>query len=348
MAVRGMRQQSRSLQSDNGRSENSSGAQTLSVPRTVSVVIPTRDRPRELSETVATLLSQTILPLEVILVDQSSSSEPRRALEAVWAKAPNAVRKTVKLIHFPPRSLSGSAEARNVGIDRASGDVILFLDDDVLLESNFIEEILRCYENGAVGGVGGVVTNYALPPFVDRVSRALFFRGPFHDPRQSVYWNANSLRDSGPVAVDRLGGGLMSFRREICRAVRFDTNFTGYCLGEDVDFSLCASRKFTLLINPKARLVHLRSPGTREAVPWRTREMQAFAYLYKKHWAGSWWNGLRYLWLHVGFFATSAVAMLRRRSFSAMAEWRAGLAARRAESSTTEAGAAAAATRREI
>src|SRR5690348_12119995 len=127
---------------------------------TVSVIIPTKNRAADLARTIDTLLQQTVQPLELIIVDQSP--EPTFTRKIVIP---------VVCIHDP--TLSGASVARNVAMDRAQGDIWLFLDDDVLLEHDFIEEILKAYDDN-VTGVSGIITNYSVPPLKQRLWESLF------------------------------------------------------------------------------------------------------------------------------------------------------------------------------
>lgn len=293
---------------------------------TLSAVIPTKDRPFELSQVVDDLLGQTLPPTDIVVVDQSSSGEPRRLVEAVVRRHLGGRASNVRCVYLHDRTLSGLTAARNVGIDNSTGDIVLFLDDDVRLEPRFVEEVATTYVRfPEFGGVGGVVTNYDPPPLVQRVFARIFWRGPFHDPRQALYHHADRLRTDEPIPIDRLGGGLMSFRREVFHRLRFDTTLSGYCLGEDVDFSFAASRQYRLAINPKARLQHLRSPGARPTTSWATQEMRALRFLYKKHWATGIGNRLCYGWLQVGFFGGALAVTVARWNRTPLIAWREGL-----------------------
>src|SRR5579863_1911680 len=104
----------------------------------------------------------------------------------------------------------------------ASGDIWLFFDDDVELEPEFIEELVGAY-SADTAGVAGIMTNYRKYPLGRRLWERIFARGIFHDPRQELYWNADRLRNSQPIGVDRFTGAAMSFRASVLRELRWDT-----------------------------------------------------------------------------------------------------------------------------
>lgn len=277
----------------------------------VSVIIPTKNRADDLARTIETLLTQTIKPLELILVDQSPS--PSFAQE---------IPIPTVYVHAP--ELSGAAVARNVAMDRARGDIWLFLDDDVLLEPDFIARILEAYEAG-VTGVSGIVTNYYAPPLHQRAWERIFELGPFSDERQRVYRDAHRLRNAAPVRVRQFGAGLMSFRASAIRNHRFDENLTGASPGEDIDFCAGLPRGTVLLITPKARLIHNRSAESRDPTHWIGVIAQVGAYMRQRHWKRGVWNNLSYAWLNVGHFAIAGFSSLKNRSAAPWKAWREGV-----------------------
>lgn len=288
---------------------------------TVSVIIPTKNRPGALRAAVASLLQQTHLPLEILIVDQSAGDQSRIAVEQVFAEVPADAARGVKLIYIHDPAISGLAVARNRSMGEARGDVWLFLDDDVVLEPEFIEEICRVYESEpCVTGVSGIVTNYVPDRGISRAWNAVFVRGPFHDPRQPIYHNADRLRASAPVRVDRFSGGIMSFRAAAIRRQQFDSNLRGVSDGEDVDFCVRLGPKATLLVAPRARLVHEASPVGREITHHLRRDARSLCYLYNRNWRHGVKNRLAYRWLLCGFSLIATWASVRRRS---LVPWRA-------------------------
>jgi GT2 family glycosyltransferase len=281
----------------------------------ISTIIPTKNRPNDLRLTVETLLAQTVLPDQLIIIDQSATDESRREILSLIAAAPKSTRDRISLNYVYDPSITSLAQARNRAMQVVDCAVLLFLDDDVCLEPDFIQELLDTYRRFPTAtGVSGIVTNYGFPPRAALAWRNLFVRGPFHDDRQPVYWNSSRLRTSGPVPVTRFGGGLMSFRTDAIRGIQFDENLSGVSDGEDVDFCAHLKPRSLLLITPKARLIHNQSPTGRCQKHWTSREAKSNHYLYYRNWRSGVFNRLCFWWLNLGYGIVATFASLRRGS----------------------------------
>lgn len=277
----------------------------------VSVVIPTKNRAADLAKTIDTLLIQTVKPVELIIVDQSPTRSFSREISI-----------PVRYIHDP--LISGASTARNASMQVARGDVWLFLDDDVLLEPDFLEQILNAYDKD-VTGVSGIIMNYSIPPVKQRLWEALFQLGPFRDQRQSIYRKADRLRDGKPIRVQQFGGGLMSFRAAAIRNHRFDPNLTGASPGEDIDFCAGLPKAGVLLIAPRARLIHNRSPESRDPTHWIRVDAQVASYMRERHWKRGVWNNICYGWLNLGYALLAMFSSLKKFSRAPWVDWREGI-----------------------
>lgn len=287
----------------------------------VCVIIPTKNRPQDLQHAVQSLFAQTCIPGSVVIIDQSSDDASRLLVEAELADAQNRRGAVWRLQYIHDPAINSLPMARNRAMEIGDGDVWLFLDDDVVLEPGFVEQILLVYrDHPEVGGVSGVITNYPRPSIWFRVWNALFVRGPFHDERQSIYWNADRLRNSAPISVSRFTGCLMSFRADAVRASRFDENLRGVSDGEDVDFCVQLGPATKLLIAPRARLEHRRSPAGRLRDHWLRRSVRGNFFLYHKNWDNQVFNRVCYWWLWIGYCSVALAASLRRASLD---PWRA-------------------------
>lgn len=289
--------------------------------KSVSVIIPTKDRLEDLLLTVETLLRQTVLPQQIVVVDQSDFPQAHELIRAkIRAVVPNA-QESIVLSYFHVPRLTSSASARNFAMAYTYGEIWLFLDDDVCLEPLFVEEILKTYvDDPGITGVSGIITNYVPPSLAFRLWLKVFTWGQFFDERQPIYWNAASLKHSRPIAVRKFGSGLMSFRAEALLRLRFPESNRLICRGEDVDFCMQLPPASRLVINPKARLTHKGGPNGRSVERWLQGEVGAARYLFERNWSHSFKNRVCLWWLLCGYALLSAMESIRAVNFSS---WRA-------------------------
>lgn len=100
----------------------------------ISVVIPTRNRAQKLRRTLDGLCAQSLpsVAFEVLVVDNGSSDDTRAAVAGYLDKAANW--------KYLRESKPGAAAARNSGIRASQGEIVLFLDDDVVPDPQLVEE----------------------------------------------------------------------------------------------------------------------------------------------------------------------------------------------------------------
>ena len=93
----------------------------------VTVVLPTFRRPEGLARVLRSLANQQNPGVEwdLLVVDNDEGAEASAVFEMSRHRLPVAA----ALVHEPAR---GATRARNAGIERATGDVIAFVDDDVV------------------------------------------------------------------------------------------------------------------------------------------------------------------------------------------------------------------------
>ncbi|MBI3857263.1 MAG: glycosyltransferase family 2 protein, partial [Planctomycetes bacterium] len=116
-------------------------------PLRLSVVLPTLDRPEAIYNLLRHLEHQSLAPHEIIVVDQSAVPDARVAAYA--AGHPR--------IRFHRIAERGLPNARNVGVGLATGDAVLFLDDDSIPDPDLVRFHAQAYADPGVSGVGGRV-----------------------------------------------------------------------------------------------------------------------------------------------------------------------------------------------
>jgi len=114
-----------------------------------SVVVVTKDRPENLRNLLLSLVRQTQIPDEVLVVDNNSSKSYQPVLQEFQDRLPLKA-----VIETTPRIPA----ARNRGILECKGDIILFTDDDCVADERWIEEMVKpFYKNPYIGIVGGEI-----------------------------------------------------------------------------------------------------------------------------------------------------------------------------------------------
>lgn len=135
----------------------SGAAPEVTGPPSASVVICayTLDRWQDLVAGFEGIARQTVPPLEVVLVIDHHEELFRRA-EQEFGRRPDT-----RVVHND--RARGASGARNTGIALATGEVVVFLDDDAAPDPDWLEHLLAPYADPAVQGVGGYA-DPAWPP----------------------------------------------------------------------------------------------------------------------------------------------------------------------------------------
>lgn len=253
---------------------------------TLGVVIPTLERHECLLDVLRDLCDQTVVPAEVIVVDQSESLKEgvRERLLQVASSLPIAY-YTVRF--------RGAGAARNFALERARSELILFLDDDTRLPADLCERHIQNYlDQPELDAVAGK----ASPPnedSVDALPREFAWAevGPMFRPMNYAH----------RLETCDLPTCNASVRRTVAIAVGgFDERMKRL---EDSDFSIRmrkAGRRATY--DPGAALVHLVVPSGAERklltrlnryVPGRRERWAEYFYFSRR--ALSFWPRWRYL-----------------------------------------------------
>jgi len=103
----------------------------------ISVVIPTKNRAQEFVECIKSVIAQSLPPDELIIVD---ASDTEKAHLKIKEQFPQDTR--FKYIHTKP----ALTYQRNIGVRNSSSDIIFFLDDDMVLDKDFIKQIVKVFE----------------------------------------------------------------------------------------------------------------------------------------------------------------------------------------------------------
>lgn len=192
-------------------------------PTTASVVIATYNRPDHVRICLEHLARQTLQPVETVVVD--ASPDTRTADVVAGFTGVTYLRNN--------RGLGHTATSRAIGLANTTAEVVAFVDDDAYAEPDWLAELVRRYQDGRVGAVGGRARN-GLPgeesEGLDEVGLLL--------PDGRLTGNFAALT-GGDLEVDHLLGANMSVRRDVVAALGgIHDHFPGTCLREETDILL--------------------------------------------------------------------------------------------------------------
>lgn len=241
----------------------------------ISVIVPTYNREQPLRDTLADLLEQEYPSFEILVIDQTKNHQP----ETQTYLTELATKNKIRLYPIAWASLPG---ARNYGIRKATGEIILFIDDDVRLKPNFLQAHAQVFlEKSEVGAVAGRVLD---PHHSDQAQTDFTIE---YLPKEAsdpgiVWYYLDFTHTIKPQPVLSARGCNMSFRREIFDKYQltFDERFQGSAIREESDLCLRVRQTgYQIWYNPEAALIHLGEPtGGCHDISTRTLQYQITHY----------------------------------------------------------------------
>jgi glycosyltransferase involved in cell wall biosynthesis len=167
---------------------------------TISVIIPTFQEEEYIGK-LLTRLKKVSTPVEILVVDGGSQDETVKI----------AKRFTQKVYVADKR---GIAHGKNIGAEHANGDILIFLDTDVVFPINFLEKTLRVFEDATVvgatcnimpvdAGLGSVAFFYFYNRFLRILTRIRpHARGEFFAVKKKVFRYVNGFNETLPCLED--------------------------------------------------------------------------------------------------------------------------------------------------
>jgi len=184
----------------------------------VSIIIPNYDGKTKLGrlfyENMLSVTLQTYDRYEIIIVDNGSSDD---SIAFISEKFPSI--RTIKL-----NENCGFARVCNIGVRESKGEILIFLNNDTIVPSSFLERVVECFEAHEDAGI-------VQPEILntdDPIKLKTCHVGVEGQPKPVC---------SHPSELPYATGAAMAIRRDVfLNAGNFDPIFFFY--GEDVDISL--------------------------------------------------------------------------------------------------------------
>lgn len=217
----------------------------------VSVVVPVRNGVPKIARCLQALFEQTLQPYEVIVVDGHSTD----STVEVAGKFP------VTVVYEDHGTVGG---ARQVGVEHAQGDYVAFTDADCIPQKDWLENLVREFDDGIVG-VGGGIKNVGNGLWEESIALAL----------DTFLGSANSVQDrvlQEKQVVKSISGCNSIYRKKDLIAVGgFDVRLS---INEDTELNSRLQQLGTLVYTPDAIVHHHQERGLKEFV----KRMHFFGY----------------------------------------------------------------------
>jgi GT2 family glycosyltransferase len=229
-----------------------------------SVVLITKDRPTHAAAAVAALLRQHRLPARIVVVD--ADSEPL-ALPPETAARADELGVDIRLIHARPNT----GTQRNIGVEQVETEVTFFLDDDAWVPDDYVDVLLRRWEEIGFERIGGALgsRDVVVGGHMNSIRGLLGFSIESDDGGPRLRRSGKLIHVPNPrreVYADAVSTTATLYRTDLLRRFPFEERFSGYVLGEDIDISYRVARVAPILISPDVYWTHPKAEGGRDAV----------------------------------------------------------------------------------
>ena len=229
----------------------------------ISLIIPTKDRPEDMKCLLESIRDQSRKPNQIIIVD--GSDNPIKEVIDRFSYL------NIDYIIVP---LPSSTRQRNVGIRHLSKKAtwVGIFDDDIVLEKDAIEEVLKTAHEFKKNKkpIGGISMNDIFKSsykklqtgrMANLIRRIFFLDSP---KRGIVTMGGVNVKYSGDFdrqfEIEWIAGGMVFWKKEVLDKFSFDEWYTGYGLGEDLDFSYRVWHEYSLVASSKSHCRHLSHP----------------------------------------------------------------------------------------
>jgi glycosyltransferase involved in cell wall biosynthesis len=191
----------------------------------IDVIIPTIGRKKYLYDVLDDLRNQTLVPHNVIIVEQNPNTDATSELDYIESE-----KWPFQIIHHFTNIL-GACHARNKALEAVSSGWVFMADDDIRIKETILEnslEFLREYKS-------------------DAVTLSCLMENEIESLNDIIQWNT-------------FGSGCSIVKMSVAKSVQYNLGYEfGY--GEDKDYGMQLRNKgIDILYSPFEKLVHLKAP----------------------------------------------------------------------------------------
>ena len=236
----------------------------------VTLILCTCKRPEMIERLLKSIEGLPVKPDQIIVVDASDDSRTSE----MSASFPDL---HIEYYH----GSKGLTQQRNIGLTKATGEVIGFFDDDIVPDPDFFEELKTIFSDSTIYGV--------VPYIYENNEKSLSGFGGICLRITSGLWGRKYIAKSlgkGSMPDEEFHGlignitanGCSFYRREVYEKFHFADWMEGYCYGEDIDFGLRVSQKYNIVGSGDTRLHHWHN-GTGKGNPFVFSSMSVYNFV---------------------------------------------------------------------
>jgi len=203
-----------------------------------SIIIPLYNRPQEIDELLATLVTQSYTQFEVLVIEDGSSLKAKEIVERYAGELD---------IRYFYKENAGQGFARNYGFERAKGDYFIIFDSDCLIPQDYLE----------------IVKDYLFDHHLDAYGGPDAAHDSFTPVQKAISYGMTSVFTTGGIRGNKKHVGQFhprSFNMGVSREVWEKAGgFKITRLGEDIEYSIRIHHLgFKIGLIPGARVFHKR------------------------------------------------------------------------------------------
>ena len=214
----------------------------------ISAVIPVYNGEQTIEETIASVLTQTVIDLEIIVVNDGSTDGTLEVISSIADDFPaGTLRERLHIFSYPN---AGLATSRNRGIEKATGEYIAFLDADDLWRQDKLELQLRSLQENPQAAVA-----YSWTDFIDEESH-------FLRPGSHISASGNVWKKLLQVNFIENGSNVLIRKTVFDRIGTFDPNLS---TAADWEMWLRIARHFEFVTVEKVQVLYRFSPSSMSA-----------------------------------------------------------------------------------
>ncbi|POG55524.1 glycosyltransferase family 2 protein [Haloferax marisrubri] len=272
----------------------------------ISIIIATKDRETDLKRCIDSISNQTTSPGEVIIVDDGNIES--ELIDSFNRELPNETNLIVTDSEGPP----GLSVARNTGIRAASGEIVLTLDDDAEIGTDYLQRVqswFREVEDPNFVGVAGFDDRLREVSEKERIIRKLLLLEEGGWKINKVGIQSRSVGIDRPTKADWMPGYNFAYRRDVIIDHLFPQYNGGREALEDiaVGWELSKEGKYCI-IDPDLPVRHYDPPKQDSGYEIGVKHGQNRVRYFKKYGTTRHWP--LFLWAMVGVLLLEVLAPL--------------------------------------